>query len=456
MNPPFIRRALRWLGWTVLGIVAVLAAAIVYYRFDEPLSAEAQAVLAASLPLGEISERNGYVAMLGMSAPPGEDQMAWGRKVAAGLLAQDAPGFKADGEWLHLTKNHAGFPKRAAWCNPGKDCVAEFKAREAELSRIVDEQRELLARYRAMRARPVYEESYAPQRFESILPNYGALGTGHVLTRFLIFRAAARGDAAAALREMEQEIAFHWRVIAGSRTLIGKMVALRQLANDALVLSDLMSAYRGAMAPHAARIGRMLAADESRLDVLPLLAFELRGAAQLLNDPAALTRGAEDWWWSLFYRPRMTVNAMVAGERAKLAALATPASGFDQAGARVREIDERLRRPGWLDYARNPAGSAVLAIGGFFPAEYVGRSHDTAALLRLVRAQAALLEARAQKPEEILKVLFADGGRRFVDPYTGKPFAVDAASRSVSFQARVKGGWQASAARADHRIAIVP
>lgn len=454
----FLARALIGFGWSLLGMVVLLAAAILYYRFDDPLTPEAQAALALPVKLGEISNDNGYVAMLGMGAPADEEQMAWGRKVAAALRANEAQGFQRNVEWQQLVRNHLSFPAHGHWCAPGKDCVAAFKAKQAELARIVKEQRLLLDRYSAARGKPAYEEAYVPLRIESALPNFGNLGNAHRLARFVIFARMARGDVAGALDEMEKEIAFHRRVLAGSRTLIGKMVAIRHLANDALALSELMSARRAALAPHAARIGRMLDGAEGLLDARPALELEIRVAANLLNElGAAMAGGDSDWAVeSLFYRPHMTVNAMVASEREKLAAFDGDASGYDQAQARAQQIGERLSRPGWLGYLRNPVGSAFLAIGGLSPGMYVSRMHDTAALLRLVRLQAALLEKRADKPQQVLKVLAAGGGRRFADPYTGRPFALDAATNSVWFTARGRGGWQAEFSKPDLRVAIHP
>jgi len=307
-------------------------------------------------------------------------------------------------------------------------------------------------------SKPRFEDAYVPSRIESSLPNYQPLLAGQTLLRAVIFAKATAGDAAGALEEMERDIAFYRRAVAGSRTLVGNVIVSRGLANDALLLSELMHSQRAAMAPHAARIARMLEGADAELDVRPVLQLEIRAIANTMRnpDPALIAFGERPLGFEkLFYRPNATTNSVVAIESRKLAALRGDASGYDKARAAVAEIDKSQSDLGWAEYARNPVGAMIVAMGGLSPQVYVGRMHDTVALLALVRAQAAGLEGRASKPEDIAALLSADGGKRFADPFTGKPFAFDAQSSSIWFTARAKGGWQGDVARkSDQRVAV--
>jgi hypothetical protein len=458
-----LRRALRALGWTVLAIALLLGAAIVYYQFDDALSPEAQAILASPPKAGEPTDDNGYVALLGMGAPAGEDQMAWGKKLVAAYRAQETAGFKKDADWTNTTKTHASFPDKTRWCAPGKDCAASFKAKQADMAKMVDASKDMLARYRVMRSKPAYDEAYIPLRFESAIASFGALIRGQDLATFIVFDKLVAGDAKGALSELAEEVAFHRRVASGARTLIGKMIAARLVAVDALTISELIGAHHAAVSPHAGQVMALLQQLDGSLEMGnaydPDLYMTVRLLVNLKADSQVLqaldAQSVESALILLAYRPNMAANEHVAMERERLPVLNSGALDFDKARGRAQQLQHRVGQRSWQDYLRNPAGSVILSLGPAPIENYFARLHDGNALVRLVMAQAALLESRAASLDDINRVLAADGGKRFADPYTGKTFAMDANARKLFFEARGSSPWVSDVAGKDKRQVAV-
>jgi hypothetical protein len=453
--------AIAWLFGTLVALFGIAAA---YYSFDDELSPDAKALLAAP-KLGEPTDANGYVAFLGMGAPSGHDQMAWGRKVLAAF--QDADGFKKDAAWENTVKPQLGFSKDAPWCRPEKQsCLAVARAKGEALAKLLEDNREMLARYRAMRDKPVFEEAYLSARVDAPLPPYQLIPYSQLLALLSEIRQAAAGDLDGAIGELERETAFHGRLAASARHLLGKSVAAALIARDALVLSDLIAASKGEIARHGARIeamARRLEADLSLREAPP--SWEIyAGATQALElrrrtlhgSPDAPGNVLIDTLGALIYRPNASVNDLVANHREQLAILGKGALNFDQALAKAEAASRRLESPSWIDVLRNPVGSLLLSTAPLSYGEFFARAHNTTGLVRLVALQAAIASRGIESPEAIAQFLASEAAKPYADPFTGKPMAWDGSARQLYFQPRGRGaGWiEALKTRYKGRIAV--
>ena len=463
-----LRSALVSFGWLIGTLAVLFGAAAAYYSFDDELSPDAKALLSAPPKLGEPSDANGYVAFLGMVAPSGHDQIAWGKKVMAALRAQDADGFKKDAAWENMVKPQLGFSKDVSWCAPEKQsCLAVAREKGEALAKLLDDNREMLARYRAMRDKPVFDEAYVPLREESQLPPYLLIANAQRLALLAVIRKAATGDLDGAIGELEQETAFHGRFATGARTLIGKLIAATLIARDALVLSDLIAANKARIAPHGARIQAMAKSLSVDLGLREIafpsqtyegakLFVELRRRMLSGESPFAGDNALIVMMTGLFYRPNATVNDLVANHKEQFAILGKGSLDFDRALTKADEAARRLESPSWIDVLRNPVGRIYLSLGSPSYAEYFARAYNVTGLVRLVALQAAVAGQGIDSPEAIAQFLAGEGAKPYADPYTGKPMAWDGASRQLYFQPRGRGvGWiEALKTRYNGRIAV--
>ena len=452
------------IGWLLGTLIALFGAAVAYYSFDDELSPDARALLAAP-KLGEPTDANGYVAFLGMGAPSGHDQMEWGRKVLAAFRAHDADGFKKDAAWESTVKPQRAFSKDLPWCAPEKQsCLAVAKEKGEALAKLLEDNREMLARYRSMRDKPVFEVAYFSSRADAPLPPYQLIPNSQSLTLLAVMRQAAAGDLEGAIGELERETAFHARLAAGVRHLIGKSVATVLIARDALVLSELIAANKAGFAPHGARIEAML----RRLDVdlvLRKAPWEIYvGATQALElrrrppygSPDAPGNVLIDTLGALIYRPNASVNDLVANHMEQLAILGKGPLNFDQALAKAEEAARRLESPGWIAVFRNPVGSLLLSMGPISYSDFFARAYNVAGLVRLVALQAAVVARGIESPQAIAQFLASEAAKPHADPFTGKPMAWDGSARQLYFQPRGRGaGWiEALKTRYNGRIAV--
>jgi len=130
LQKSFIRIPLKLALWLIVFAAVTFVGALAYNAFDEELSAEAKALLAAP-PMGAIDDQNGYIAFLGMAAPKERDQMEWGRKAAAAFTAQAQPGFIRTPEWKEAIRSHVRIPEaQQQGCKP-ESAIAWPKRRMA-------------------------------------------------------------------------------------------------------------------------------------------------------------------------------------------------------------------------------------------------------------------------------------------------------------------------------------
>ena len=460
----FLRAALVSFAWLIGTLAVLFGAAVAYYSFDDELSPDAKALLAAP-KLGEPTDANGYLAFLGMGAPSGHDQMEWGKKVVAAFRAHDADGFKKDAAWENTVKPQLAFSKDVPWCAPEEQsCLAVARKKGEALAKLLEDNREMLARYRTMRDKPVFEEAYFSPRADAPLPPYLLIANAQRLALLAVIRQAAAGDVEGAIGELEQETAFHGRLAASVRHLIGKSIAAVLIARDALVLSDLIAANKAGIAPYGARIEAMA----RRLDVdltLREAPWEIYvSATQALElrrrpphgSPDAPGNVLIDMLGALIYRPNASVNDLVANHKEQLAILGKGPLNFDQALAKAEEATRRLESPSWIDVFRNPVGSLLLSMGPVSYGEFFARAHNVAGLLRLVALQAAVVARGIESPEAIAQFLASEAANPYADPFTGKPMAWDGSARQLYFQPRGRGaGWiEALKTRYNGRIAV--
>ena len=449
MRANIVLRILKWIAAVILipPALVILAVGIINY-FDEDPSAEVKA-LSAPQAVAAVSENNGYIEFLGFDAPPGENQRAWGVKVLERLRAQDRPGAKAG---VPLGGTPIVAAKDVDWCNPTlRSCLGPVAAAAFEL---LQKHSLALERYRAMRDKPEFVELYLPVQLESAIPAYMVLTSAQRLSLLGIAAKVDAGELEAALGELEKDFAFHRRVAAGARTIIGKMVANRLLANDVLFLSDLLRAQREPLEPFRGRIAAL---------VKPLTPDELKMSEALRSEYAVMIRvmlklgreltflgssreAAGGWsWWDplakLGYRPNATANSLGQRYRRERAVIEGPATGYERGMAEVKARTLEDYEIGISDFFVNPVGKLLRNVSeaDFLP--YAARMHDLNGLFALVALQHALYASGSNTPESISSALAGKELAAYANPYTGKPMEFDPKTNTVFFLPKGIASW---------------
>jgi hypothetical protein len=427
-----------------------------YNAFDEDLSAEAKALLAPP-PMGKMEDQNGFIAFLGMVAPKGQDQMAWGRKSAAAYTAQAQPGFTRTAEWKEITRPHIKVPVVTKWCRPEvRDCLAEAKTDGDALAKRLAEgdNAELLARYRKVREAPGFSDLYMGALTMDSPSAYSALRAGASLAFADIAAKAGAGDLDEAVAELEREVTFHRRIITGGRTLVTVLTGETMLAHDLLMISELLRSGGEQIVPYHGRLRDLIRPQISAAVIQPafrLMAHEkvnwAKGWRMFLRDSGSLlalthdARPLENWIMSLFIRPNETANVVAAIMTAEAAIAGVPAARFNHEAAAIRKANSVLLERPWYAEGRNPVGKDVaeLVIGQL--ADYAARMHDLQALERVVDLQATLAGSGITDPAAIAGFVAGEGAKSHTDPYTGKAFSFDPEKRLLSFETSTKGRW---------------
>jgi hypothetical protein len=143
----------------------------------------------------------------------------------------------------------------------------------------------------------------------------------------------------------------------------------------------------------------------------------------------------ERWLARLFYRPRETTNIWARQSAVLSKAAQVPAPQYRAAVENAKRESGAMLSLTFPGTLVNPVGKSLLELmGSTSTLEYVGRVHDTQALLALVSTQVGLRAAGAATPEAIAAALSGPAGQARPDPYTGKAMVYDAKAGTLGFE----------------------
>jgi hypothetical protein len=454
------------LGAAMAGIAcAVVAAAIAYNAFDDELSPQARALLAPP-PMGKIEERNGLIAFLGLAAPVDQDPVQWGRAAAAAFAAQAQAGFTPTDAWKQATRDHLGIKART-WCKP--DCVTEARRDSAAVrARLADGKNALLlARYRKIAEAPEFADLYVGGLTVAPPGSYSLLAAGASLALSEAATQAASANPGAFVGALEREMRLHRRMASAGGALATVLNGENLLASDLLALSSALRADPEGLAPYLARLRRSTRPDIDvagtlaalRLHSHQMVSWSLQWK-QLLRESGGLPTAEHgsaplaNWGMGLFIQPHATANLVANVITADAALAAVPADRLEREMAATRKSKDTLLARPWYAQAANPVGKDVAQLNTSSLGKYAARLHDVRALLRMVDLQLALAHAGINEPGAVAVFIAGHAGGTQDDPYTGKPFAFDAATRQLSFQPRADSPWNAQS-RSRHAGRVV-
>lgn len=458
----YLRRCLKALGWLMLalgGFVAVgLAALIVANWNDDALSKAAQQALQYTPPTEQALEGNGYLTLMGLDAPTGDDAigdaMALGRQRLAREIERrrwvEAHGDRQEGMPPSIAVENAGhdvFPDRLR-CPVGEaDCFAWFVKHGDEVQALAKTHQALLLRVAAAASAPQFSNP-APFYLLAEFPPYGRLVRTHELWLAQASLEWMRGQPQQAMDIARQAVQLRSRLASNSNSLIASMIALAMQYRELHWLSD-ASARIESQTPAAVstEVEELLSAPPSSLH--QALEGEKHFVASVfysVKDPGLFAAPWDEhpaWWQHLLNRasnwgflPMQTLNMSIHHLQQVQAISDLPAHQMEPAFAEVmRPWDEGDACAPWKRL-RNIAGTCLAVQALPSHQGYAQRVADMDGYRRLVRLQHRA--AAQQVPSTEMTAWLAQSPQELRNPYTLQPMQWDAATSSLVFEGREK------------------
>ena len=452
MRKLFWRALLGVLAGTVALAFVAVAALWLANRRDEPLRPEVARALSFSPPAPEAMRRNGYFIMLGLGAPASNDAQAAGER----FFAAQMQGY----EWLQRTGKIKSFlpaphprqrtPPEHLRCDAEvRDCYRHYVAHADAVGAALRARSHLLQRYRQLGDAPLYEEVMPPYVGVEF-PYYIDLVAASELQGMQAALLWHAGESAQALALLARNAVIHQRLLAGSRSLIGAMIALAIDMRQQRLISSLLHADPARAVAHALRWQEVL--SSAPVDLAPVLAGEMRWSVAALRLGLADWPGSADDAWRLraqrrlmvvlnrlAYQPHATMNRTYQFKLPSVDLGRQPADRFDAHLAAARRAQQQALEQdddkGWFDFLRNPLGRALLGMDGAdLMQPYIERAHDVNAHRRLVLLQLAAL--RDGVAPAAMPAWLAAAPASLRNPYTRAPMGWDAATQSLVFEGR--------------------
>lgn len=410
---------------------------------DEVLSEAAQRMLAPYRV--DLADDNAFLHLVGLAAPAGSDNLAYARRwIETFLAARSMTEIKGRQEAFESRLALVG--DKDELCAPNKSpCLSRVANKAGAWRQSLADNLELRRRAQVMTGLARFNEFYVPDSMASPLPEYKYVTQAQLLELSEIALAVRDGQLDSALAALAGRIAFDRRMLDGSHTLLGNMIASAMLRHDYRLLGEIVAAQRGRLAPWRARLLAMstpLPLESCKAAIVRGLAGEAHMLANFLH---GLRNSADDesdsdsrWYGRLLmtfgFRANATANLVARRfERARQRLDAFDPlrlAAFKAAeAADNKEFGEIVFSP---RAAYNPLGKFMVAMNEQDMGSYLLRLTDTALISRAVRLQ--VLAALAGGSNDIPSLLAGDPA--LFDPYTGRPLAWDARTRILAVDLR--------------------
>jgi hypothetical protein len=467
----FFYATLKALKWLVLGLLVIACLIWAGYRFspDEKLMPEVQALLDAKPDV--VPEKNAFYAMWGLGASPEMDAHRVGVETVAAYTQQlaertsvertssdDNQSMRFDSDRF-LGKTPLNIKTSdTPWCNrENLVCLASYLEARELIAAQSSEKRIYLDRYRALRQYPSFAETM-PANVAAPLPRYSVVThLSGLVDAGIALSMAQKSSRAAALAELNAEVALWRRVNGESSQLISKMIALALLERKYRLTSDLMAKYPEIVSDHRAAV-ETLTQPLTLAETNMRRAFEgefRMWAANFIDigkiNPITQRMGIEtmasgvDGPWPppptvkgrlmdvaalTAYKPNATVNGYYQGLQGMNAFAEKPAHEILSAPPPDTEYSKGdFTAPKFWLY--NPTGKILTAIAMPMYNSYALRAHDLAGRTRLLELQRQI--ALNKIPTEKIGAFLDAREEALRDPYTLKPMAWDVSTKRISF-----------------------
>ncbi len=444
------RKALKWLLVAVLGLLVLLLASW-FLLPDETLHPEARKILAAppSLP----PEQNAFYLLWGLPASPELDPFQVGRQVVAAQLAT----FRAKGQRTQFdpasfygAKPYQRRIPSSLYCKSRGEtahCLTALRVHRSELDAQRRAQDVYVQRYRALRNYPHFEQTMTPSPAAPLLSWQTVLALSELVDASIAFDMEYPERRAAALAELQAEIALWRRIGREADFLVDRTIITALLHNKYRLLSELLTDYPAIADQHRELVAQMtMPLTLADTDLRRVLNGEFRYGALLLETMVQdskqgrqtgldheLPRWVEELALRLFVRSNATLNLNFSlltdsgNFYAQSAATIEPNADAFFKTYDVNSLDPRL----WL---YNPVGKILTSYQGFGMRFQSHKLHDLAGYTRLIELQRQI--AAAHLPGDKVGPFLSSVDTSLRDPYSGQPMTFDPVLQTISFRPR--------------------
>ncbi len=441
--------------WTIGVLCALVLLIIGINWFDEDLSPEAKALLIAP-PNPYEPEENLYLALLGFDAKEGESPIAAGQARVATYEKEVVAVLKdpqyvlqvfPDSTWQK--KEKLEFQGKVDFCRPlTKSCLADVEIHREEISRLLKANWELYRRYSRLHGLKGYYETATPSFY--IMSPYAPSPVRQLYLANIALRTQSNThlQRKAAIADLRNDINTWRRQLAGSGSLISKMLAVAYLQGDYALLADIIADRKLDLEGFSPEIRLAVElSDEDDWKIGILFTFEYRINAfwwdqmrvvkgkWLLADSASEERGLWERFFDLIMSPFLKINATqnlqarVTAQLQKMAD-ADPAEFFVARDVYRNWLRDHVEFG--VHYVYNPTGKILMNVASTAYENYSLRAYDAAAFQRLVRLG---YEIRNQKVEDKAVPMFMQQHPQWAShPVDGRPFVWDENKREIAVQ----------------------
>lgn len=445
----FMRLLGRILLWLVLGLLGLLVVAVAALwlanRHDEPLRPEVARLLHFAPPTAQAMQTNGYFILLGLNAPTGEDARAAGQRFFA-MQMKGYDHYRETGGVVSFVREaypHANISLGPLRCPPeADDCHAHHVQHAPDIRAALATHAHVVARYLSLIDAPAYEEVPLPY-IGLDLPYYQDVVAASELVGMQAALQMHEGRPADALQLLQRNTRIHQRMMAGSRTLIGAMIALAMEMRQQRLIASMLRHHPALARDHLPVLQGTL--TQTPHDLSPMFEGELRWTLAVMANlrpdmigPADLLRDSKLWLamqrplFRLSYLPHASMNQTWRIRQDWLRLAQLPAHELEAQAAKLEEMAQQ--EFAWPPPLRNFIGHVLGEMVHATWLPYIERVHDVQGHQRLVRLQMAALRERV--PAAQMPAWLADQPPELRDPYTRQPMGWDAATQALVFQGR--------------------
>lgn len=412
------------------------------------------------------ADQNGFVWMLGLSAPPGTSPVVWGQRHLIQLRAlaelqreedkaskdpwTQIAGVKATAQPVSPIRKTAqsqldGFAMPTTtkpWCRPEfAPCLRDFAKRKADIAQQYPLAAQLLPRIQGMHDAPTFFTSYVPSTFDA--PNAPLINLSFAQQNvfFLAALRAENGDQTGAAKLLRDNATFQRKVLSNNGDMVYKNVANALLVKNLVFTKELFTYY--STKPEVVTDYLKVVSPEMTLteqSLAPAIENEARRAAALF-DMDGLTHWASSFSMiglRIFFQPQRTINCMVDRYGPFVTLSQLPTQQFLDERSRYVQVSASRHQFPLYAYAINPIGRIVCSVELPYMDSYIGQTHDLEVLRR------AVVLSLSVDPNNYASINTLKHQPQFFNPITGQPFEIDASSRTIRFLTiETNKGWGA-------------
>lgn len=436
-----VLKRLAWLAAAVLGLtITTYLVWLAGNLFDDELNPEVKRIVSAA-PAQIDQKENAYFTILGLDASGDQDAHAFGLKRFEEMVAADRePG---NGGGVEITpQGKLPIKPSDIPCQKAEACFEEVRARGAAVQQVLDQEAGLLGRLDGMLEAP-YQEPHRRWTYGSRIPSYATYNAAVQLASARFALLAQEGRYEDALRDWARLAKFAETQSERSESLLAKLVALKTLHRQHLLLAQFINTYPAAAQANAKTMAGILPPlSKNQAALTPAIQSEAalvaNGNASTLPDLRRLI-GSEapgmppavfDPVLKPFYKANATVNQ--ATDRMLAWAQLDGLAGADYRNRLLALQGEQVKGKDFALRYRNPIGQVLVSVAAEDFGPYFYRRDSLVAERHLMAFVLQSLE-NGCNADAIRKALPLHP--ELAHPFTGQHPVWDEVKRSLSYAA---------------------